>query len=68
MTELSSLSENITTLLKLDESIKNLSNEQKELKKQRDLIDIQGRFEVITLCQDNPIHPGVDSVLMKRIQ
>ena len=36
--------------------------------KQRDLIDIQGRFEVITLCQDNPIHPGVDSVLMKRIQ
>jgi len=39
MTELSSLSENITTLLKLDESIKNLSNEQKELKKQRDLIE-----------------------------
>ena len=30
-------------------------------------IEIQGRFEVITLCHDNPIHPGVDSVLLKRI-
>ena len=35
--------------------------------KRRDLIDIQGRFEVVTLCHDNPIHPGVDSVLLKRI-
>lgn len=31
------------------------------------LIEIQGRFEVITFCHDNPIHPGVDSVLLKRI-
>lgn len=35
--------------------------------KKSGLIEIQGRFEVITLCHDNPIHPGVDSVLLKRI-
>ena len=36
-------------------------------KEKSGLIEIQGRFEVITLCHDNPIHPGVDSVLLKRI-
>jgi putative restriction endonuclease len=32
-----------------------------------DLLDIQGRFELVTRCHDNPLHPGVDSVLLKRI-
>jgi len=31
-------------------------------------IEIQGRFEVVTICHDNPIHPSVDSVLLKRIK
>jgi len=31
------------------------------------LLGVHGRFEVVTLCHDNPIHPGVDSVLLKRI-
>ena len=35
--------------------------------KEPDLIGIHGRFEVVTLCHDNPIHPGIDSVLMRRI-
>lgn len=39
MAELSSLSNNITNLLKLDENIKELNNKQKELKKNRDLIE-----------------------------
>ena len=38
-----------------------------DIDKKSDLIEIQGRFEVITLCHDNPMHPGVDSVLLKRI-
>jgi len=35
--------------------------------KDRSLIGIYGRFEVVTLCHDNPIHPGIDSVLLRRI-
>jgi hypothetical protein len=31
-------------------------------------LQIQGRFEVLTEFHDNPIHPGVDSVLLKRIK
>jgi len=31
------------------------------------LLDICGRFEVISKCQDNDLHPGIDSVLLKRI-
>jgi hypothetical protein len=31
------------------------------------LLGIHGRFEVVTLCHDNPIHPGINSVLLKRI-
>ena len=35
--------------------------------KDPNLIGVHGRFEVITLCHDNPIHPGIDSVLLRRI-
>ena len=35
--------------------------------KDSNLIGVHGRFEVVTLCHDNPIHPGIDSVLMRRI-
>ena len=31
------------------------------------LLDVKGRFELVTRCHDNPIHPGVDSVLLRRI-
>ena len=31
------------------------------------MLGVHGRFEVVTLCHDNPIHPGVDSVLLRRI-
>jgi hypothetical protein len=39
MDELVPLSETITILLRLDESIKELNNQQKELKKKRDIIE-----------------------------
>ena len=29
--------------------------------------EIQGRFQVLTHCHDNPEHPGVDSVLLSRV-
>lgn len=32
-----------------------------------DLLRVEGRFEVVTICHDNPIHPSVDSVLLRRI-
>ena len=35
--------------------------------KDSNLLEIQGRFEVITHCQDNPIHPGIDSVLLRKV-
>ena len=35
--------------------------------KDSELINVQGRFEVVTLCHDNPKHPDIDSVLLKRI-
>jgi len=31
-------------------------------------IEVQGRFEVLTTLHSNPIHPGIDSVLLKRIE
>jgi len=31
------------------------------------LLDVCGRFEVVSKCQDNEIHPGIDSVLLRRI-
>ena len=31
------------------------------------LLDVCGRFEVISKCQDNDIHPGIDSVLLRKI-
>lgn len=31
-------------------------------------LEVKGRFEVVTLCHDNPIHPGIDSVVMRRIK
>jgi len=30
-------------------------------------IKVQGRFEVLNALKSNPIHPGIDSVLLKRI-
>jgi hypothetical protein len=39
MSGLSSLTDNISDLLKLDENIKTLNNEQKNLKKQRDILE-----------------------------
>ena len=32
-----------------------------------DLLRVEGRFEVATICHDNPIHSSVDSVLLRRI-
>ena len=30
------------------------------------IIDVQGRFRVVTRCHDNPVHLGMDSVLLQR--
>ena len=35
--------------------------------KNSNLLEIHGRFEVVTHCHDNPIHPGIDSVLLRKI-
>ena len=34
---------------------------------QDDEIVVEGYFKVETLCHDNPVHPGLDSVLLSRI-
>ena len=31
-------------------------------------LEVQGRFEVLTALHSNPIHPGIDSVLLKKIE
>ncbi len=38
-----------------------------ENKKDRTILDVAGLFEVVTTCQDNPVHKKVDSVLLRRI-
>ena len=30
-------------------------------------IDVQGQYRVVTRCHDNPIHPGMDSVLLQAL-
>ena len=30
-------------------------------------LEVQGRFEVLTALRSNPVHPEIDSVLLKRI-
>ena len=34
---------------------------------ENDNLEVQGRFEVLTALRSNPIHPDIDSVLLKRI-
>ena len=34
---------------------------------ENDNLEVQGRFEVLTALRSNPIHPDLDSVLLKRI-
>ena len=34
---------------------------------ENDNLEVQGRFEVLTTLRSNPIHPDIDSVLLKRI-
>ncbi len=31
-------------------------------------LEVKGRFEVVTHCHDNPNHPGIDSVVLRRIR
>jgi hypothetical protein len=32
-----------------------------------EMLNVEGRFEVVSLCHDNPVHTGIDSVLLRRI-